>query len=103
MNESLSLSIYKNIQLCARNLPQCSPYQGCLSHGKTFPYCHSPKEHMVILVGSILQVFQGSLSVWSVNRLPARYRLKRLIPHTTARHSSMIDYLASARLNFLLA
>ena len=26
---------------------------------KVFLYCHDPKEHMVVLVGSILQVFQG--------------------------------------------
>ena len=45
MNESLSIN--KNIQSGFRNLPQCSPYR------------HSPTEHKVILVGSILQVFQG--------------------------------------------
>ena len=26
-----------NIQFGSRNLPQCSPYQGCLLHGKNIP------------------------------------------------------------------
>ena len=52
MNESLSIN--KNIQSGFRNLPQCSPYGE-----RDFLYRHSPTEHKVILVGSILQVFQG--------------------------------------------
>ena len=33
----MSLSINKNIQSGSKNLPQCSPYQGCLLQGKSIP------------------------------------------------------------------
>ena len=48
---------------------------------RIFLHCHSPAEHTVILVGCVLHVFfRGLCSVCSVNLLPARYSLKRLIP-----------------------
>ena len=59
---------------------------------RVFLYSHGLREHTVILVSSILQV----------NLLPARYSLKRLIPHTTARHFfGMIRYSASAGCSLL--
>ena len=53
MNESLSIN--KNVQTGSRNLPQCSAFRGFLLHGKSIAV--SPWPAMVILVGSILQVF----------------------------------------------
>ena len=43
----------------SRNLPQSSPYPDVFYAERVFLYCHGPMEHTVILVGSILQVFQG--------------------------------------------
>ena len=51
MNESLSIN--KNIQSGSRNLLQCSPYRGCLLHGKIIPvppwpnrtHGHSGRQH----------------------------------------------------------
>ena len=47
------MSINKNIQSGSRNLLQCSPYWGCLLHGKSIPvppwpnrtHCHSCRQH----------------------------------------------------------
>ena len=95
MNESLSIN--KNIQSSTRNLLQYSPYRECLLSGKSIallPWPNGTQGH---------SGRQHPSSVWGVSRLPAKYSLKRLIPHTTARHPfSLIGYLAS-RLNFLLA
>ena len=55
--------------------------------GRVFLYCHGPMQHTVFLAGSILQVFQGFMISLECESLAARYRLKRLISHTTARHS----------------
>ena len=60
-----------------------------------FLYRHGTTEHTVILGVSILQVFYCFMIGLEC--------VKYLIPHTTARHPfSMIGYLASAKLNFLL-
>ena len=51
MNESLSINI--DIQSGSRNLLKCSPYRGCLLHGKSIPvppwpnktHRHSSRQH----------------------------------------------------------
>ena len=82
MNESLSIN--NNIQSGSRNVPQFSPYRGCLLHGKSIPVLPWPNGTLVTLVGSILQVFKGFMIGLECESLAARYSLKRLKPHTTA-------------------
>ena len=55
MNESLSIN--KNIQSGSRNCPNVLLTGDVLYTERVFLYRHSPKEHTVIFVGSILQVF----------------------------------------------
>ena len=62
-------------------------------------------EHTVILVGSILQVFQGFMVGLEWESIASQIQFE-VSTTTTARHYSMISmigYLVSARLNILLA
>ena len=64
MNEISKVSINKSIQSGSRNLPQCSPYWGCLLCRKKIPvllwpngtHGHSDRQHPL----GILEVYDRS-------------------------------------------